>query len=368
MKSGSKATAALSVALIGLFLEQDAKAFFWSKQPKSDLDIQSGMLTASGIVDVFPFEDKSRSLRCSAFHLGDGYVATAGHCFLGAFDCNGARVRWHKSPINSRCQRMLYSNASEAFATKNDFPNDLSVFKVDVAPVDKFYVTSERPFSETISRDNVRIIRAQLRSGRVEASYSNPCELLTGRVTNIFGQPKTPDTALHTCVFDEFAAGSPLIDEASKTLLALHQSASVLPTFDSTTDQTAALKSINFAKTISELDILRIINSQDQPRRDIRIGGFSSEVFSTGIPDKIALKVATLTANNNYGTVSFTAHNGVDSELEIIGADGFRMIFSGPRRAGHEQRFQFRAPVQITLRSAHTGLAPSAWIENILSP
>jgi hypothetical protein len=54
--------------------------------------------------------------------------------------------------------------------------------------------------------------------------------------------------------------------------------------------------------------------------------------------------------------------------IEVTGADGGKMVFSGPRRAGFEQRFQFKAPVSIMLKSAHTGIAPSAWIENIQSP
>jgi hypothetical protein len=358
----------VATSLISLSLTQNAQAFFWKKKPSKNFNAHGESLNALGLVDVYPFEDKSRALRCSAFHLGDGYVATAGHCFLGAFDCNGAKVRWHNSNVISKCERMLYSNASESFTNSNEFSNDLSIFKVDLAPTQKFAVAAERPFSDSLSRDNVRLIRAQLRSGKVEASYSEPCQLVTGRITNIFGQPKTQDTALHTCAFGEFADGSPLIDANTKSLLALHQGTSMLPAFDSTSDETAALKSINFAKTLSELDILRIINDQDRQRSQIRIGGFSSEVFSTGIYEKISMKVATLQAAQNSETVSFIAHNGVDSQLEITAADGSKMIFAGPRRAGYEQRFQFKAPVQIVLKSSHTGIAPSAWIENIQSP
>jgi hypothetical protein len=358
----------IATTLFGILLAPSAEAFFWKKKPKKDLNSHGEILSALGIIDVYPFEDRNRALRCSAFHLGDGYVATAGHCFLGAFDCNGATVRWHNSNVTSKCKKMLYSNASESFARQGEFSNDLSVFKVDLAPVQKFNLTSDRPFSETLTRDNVRLIRAQIRSGKIEATYSEPCQLVTGKITNIFGQPKTQDTAVHTCAFGEFADGSPIIDANSKSLLALHQGTSLLPAFDSTSDASAALKSINFAKTVSELDLLRIINNEDLPRTHIRIGGFSSEVFNTGLYEKIAMKVATLTAPRDAETVSFTAHNGIDSQLEITGADGFKMIFSGPRRAGYEQRFQFKAPVQIILRSAHTGIAPAAWIENIQSP
>ncbi|MBM3381953.1 MAG: hypothetical protein FJY29_05875 [Betaproteobacteria bacterium] len=358
----------IAATLLGIFTSQNAEAFFSKEKQKRDFNSHGEALTALGIVDVYPFEEKHRALRCTAFHLGDGYVATAGHCFLGAQDCNGALVRWHNSNVTSKCQKMLYSNASESFARGNEFSNDLSVFEVDVAPAQKFLVTSERPFSDTLSRENVRLLRAQLRSGKVEASYSETCQLVTGRITNIFGQPKAQDTAVHTCTYGDFADGSPLIDINTKTLLALHQGTSLLPAFDSTSDETAALKSINFAKTISELDILRIINSKDVRRTQIRIGGFSSEVFSTGLYEKISMKVATLNAFPDSETVSFSAHNGIDSQLEISGADGAKMIFAGPRRAGYEQRFQFKAPVQIVLKSAHTGIAPSAWIENIQSP
>lgn len=351
-----------------LFATAEASAASRRKNASDQSGQQVDVSSAVAILDVYPFEEKNRALRCSAFHLGDGYMATSGHCFLGALDCNGAKVRWANSQMVSNCKKVVFSNASESLYRGNEISTDLAVFVVDNAPQAKFFITSGKEADEEFSPHEVHALNVQMRSGRVNGQLTSSCRMITGPITNIFGQPKTPDTAVHDCLMSEFSDGSPIIDAATKALLAIHQGSSVIPAFESPSDSSAKLKSVNYAKTITDLDLIRIINSEDVQPTHLRIGGFSSEVFNTGFYEKISMKIATLEARDNSETISFTAHNGIDSLIEVIGADGGKMVFSGPRRAGFEQRFQFKAPVSIMLKSAHTGIAPSAWIENIQSP
>lgn len=351
-----------------LLTTAEASAASRRKHATEKSNQHANLSSAIAILDVYPFEEKNRALRCTAFHLGDGYMATSGHCFLGAFDCNGAKVRWANSQSVSHCKKVLFSNASEALYRGNEISTDLAIFAVDNPPQAKFSLSSSKASFEQGSSYEVHGLNVKLRSGRPMSQFTNSCQLVTGPITNIFGQPKTLDTAIHDCPMGEFSDGSPILDATTKALLAIHQASSLIPIFESSGDSSAQLKSVNYAKTISDPDIIRIINSEPMHPTNIRIGGFSSEVFNTGFYEKIVMKIATLEARDNSETISFTAHNGIDSLIEVTGADGGKMVFSGPRRAGFEQRFQFKAPVSIMLKSAHTGIAPSAWIENIQSP
>lgn len=363
----SKWTASLSIGLFAL-IHHDADAFWKRRKPARNISATNPIANAVGVLDVYPFEEKNRALRCTAFHLGDGYVATAGHCFLGSRDCNGAKVRWANSGKVSYCNKVHYSFASESFAGAAAFSTDLAVFSVSDAPAEKLDLVNTPEFSDTLSTSTVYFVQAKLRNGKVTAEVGQPCQLTTGRITNIFGQPKTADTASHNCAVDEFSAGTPLINPTTNTLMALHQTSSTIPVYEDSGNSSAGLKMVNYAKLMSDLDLIRITHSDSIPMRNIRIGGFSGEVFATGFYEKISMNVAKIHATRDFDTVSFTAHNGIDSQLEITGADGRKMIFVGPRRAGHEQRFQFKAPVSIVLKSAHTGMAPAAWIEDIQSP
>ena len=357
-----------------------ASIFFWNfsdheafgalkgAKPPRSISRENAVINAVGVVDFYPFENKSRALRCNTFHLGDGYLATAGHCFLGARDCNGATVRWPNVERVSRCTKVVYSYASESVSRGNEISTDLTIFKVDFAPHEKLAFTNTIKTSEEINKNDALYLQAQLKNGRILGQMGGTCQLVTGRITNIFGQPKTPDTAIHDCKVEEFGSGSPIIDPSTNFLLAIHQSSSSVPAFEESSQSTVTLKTINFGKIISDQDVNRIIQNEDNSLQNLRVGGFSSELFNTGFSEKLDLKLATLQAAAGFETVSFIAHNGIDSLLEVAGADGQKIIFSGPRRAGYEQRFQFRAPVSVVLKSSHTGKAPSAWLEDIQSP
>lgn len=322
---------------------------------------------AVGVVDVYFFKNRSYSMRCAATHIGDGLMVTAGHCFLGAYDCNDAVVSWENENYTSRCQYVLYSNASEAYASGREISNDLTIFKVNRYPETRVSLAPGLgQLSTNVSTEAVAISKTQ-NNGAVETTTSAACQIVFGPIVNIFAQPKPSDTARHSCDVSDIASGSPLINAATKQLIAIHQGTSLLPDLESS-PRGATSQKVNYAKVISQLDIQKAISLTDALPREIRIGGFAGEVFNIGISEPLNLKVARLQARVGESTISFGMHNGLDTIVEATDGDGKKMIFAGPRRSGHDQRLRLKAPVLITVTSAQNGIAPLAWIEDIQSP
>lgn len=351
--------------IIGMswLLINDASALGNSKSAPAPTGIDAELTQTVGVLEVFPFEDSKKSLRCTTFHLGDGYMATAGHCFLGAHDCNQALVHWANSDKVSRCTEVIYSFSSESIEKLDASNRDLTIFKVDAAPPQKLKVS--RTHLRNLQAQSLAAtgISIQLKRGRVTSTTSKPCTLITGSATNIFGQPKPNDTVQHNCSVGSYAAGMPIVDATTGELLAIQQSSTLMPALD--TESETYLKEVNFAKTLTEPELSNIIDRNSENLRHLSVGGFAPEVFYSGFRDSLNMKVATLGVENNINSVSFIPHNGVDTEVEILDGEGRKTIISGPRRANLEQRLEFKAPVQISLKSTNIGMAPSLWLEDI---
>jgi hypothetical protein len=375
------------ISLYALIFGFSAKSHADSK--KSNDAIQK----AIGIVDVFLFKDRRLSYRCVATHIGQGVMVTSGHCFLGAYDCNDAKVTWEKENFVSKCQYVIYSNASEAYSNGREISNDLTAFKVDRFPE----ASVQRPLSKAEStllqsmpeqvqnsfyavtkfstdsssmggqRPAVTATNESRASSTTETRSSAPCKLILGPISNIFLQPKPSDTARHTCELSGIASGAPIISASDNRLVAIHQGSSTLPNLESNPSGVVN-EPVHFAKVLADLDFKKITGLPEVLPENIRIGGFAGEVFSTGIDRPVKLKVANLQARLGQSTVSFRVHNGLDSIVEVVSGDGKSMIFGGPRRAGYEQRFQFKAPARVMLTGTRDGVAPLAWLEDIQSP
>lgn len=344
-------------------LISDANASGISNNTPAPAEIDAELTQTVGVLEVFPFEDSKKSVRCTTFHLGDGYMATAGHCFLGAYDCNQALVRWANSDKISQCTRVIYSFASESIKKLDTTNRDLTIFRVDAAPPQKLKVTQTHMRSLQAQSLAATGISVQLKRGRVTSRASKPCTLITGSATNIFGQPKPNDSVQHNCSVGSYSAGTPIVDATTGELLAIQQSSTLMPAID--TESETYLEEVNFAKTLTEHELSSIINKHSTSLRNLSVGGFAPEVFYSGFRDSLNMKVATLGIENNINTVSFIPHNGVDTQVEILDGDGRKTIISGPRRANLEQRLEFKAPVQISLKSTNIGMAPSLWLEDI---
>ncbi|MEY2987567.1 MAG: hypothetical protein RJB13_1088 [Pseudomonadota bacterium] len=348
------------IVIITMFVCGRAKAVPYTPTKSG---IEAELSQAIGIVEIYPFQDERTSLRCTTFHLGDGYMATAGHCFLGSYDCNNAVVRWANSSRVSRCTNVVYSFASESLEKLNSDNRDLTIFQVDTAPEQKLKIGRDSIESMKFEKMSATGLSIEIRRGRITSTTTGPCTLFAGNASTIFGQPKPKDTVQHNCNLGSHAAGTPIIDLMTGELLAIQQSSALLPAIDSHSE--TYVKEIHYAKTLTELELLKIIHSEKTNLRQVSVGGFSQEVFYNGFRDKLNLKVITLGDEPGSQTISFIPHNGIDSEIEIVDGDGLKTRISGPRRANLEQRVQFKAPIRVFLKSSNTGMAPSLWLEDI---
>ncbi|MFZ9520319.1 MAG: trypsin-like peptidase domain-containing protein [Silvanigrellaceae bacterium] len=367
MKNTGRFVFCLAALMISLPAVAGNRSKRGNKQPARDVSGANDSTRAVGVVDVFLFKNREISQRCTATHVGNGLMVTAGHCFLGSWDCNDARVSWENESFTSRCQYIVYSNASESYSNGREISNDLTVFKIDrwpeavvslspgIKPEDKQFATSAVAISKNKS------------SNSTSTKTSAPCNLVFGPVVNIFSQPKPSDTAKHNCELSDISSGSPLINTNTNQLIAIHQGTSLLPDLESSSSDIAT-QLIHYAKIIADIDIQKATSLPDAMPSNIRIGGFAGEVLSTGIKEPLNLRIANVQAKSGQTTVSFSVHNGLDSVIEAVGSDGGKIIFAGPRRAGHEQRFRLKAPVRFNLTSSRGGIAPLAWIEDIQSP
>ncbi|MEY4066266.1 MAG: hypothetical protein RIR26_2474 [Pseudomonadota bacterium] len=358
-------------ATVGLlsFGSQIAFSSSMQKNVRRAIEDDNTIENATGVLDFYAHTNRNKTIRCAAFHIGQNYVATAGHCFLGAMDCNGATVRWSNSSLQAKCVKVVYSNASESFSNGNELSSDLTIFKVDTAPSAKIELAGTSSSATESAVLEAVALPIKIKNGRSGSERTASCRLNVGPTKNIFGQPKAADTATHDCPISENPDGTPLVDARTGHLLAIHQASNQIPVFgEGTTGTESTLKNIQYAKILSHLDMETISRWERTPLTNFRIGGFSTDVFNTGFTEPLALKAVTLPLQDGADTLSFMAHNGLDSTLEVVGADGNRMIFAGPRRAGFEQRFQFKAPVTVIIKSANTGRAPQIWLEDIQAP
>jgi V8-like Glu-specific endopeptidase len=216
---------------------------------------------AVGVVDVFLFKDRKISQRCTATHVGDGLMVTAGHCFMGTYDCNDAKVSWENEDYTSRCQYVLYSNASESYSNGSEISNDLTVFKIDKYPQAKAVLQpAAQPAESSESNFFTEAIAFSKRhSGSTPSTVtSSPCRLVHGPVVNIFSQPKPSDTVRHNCELSDIASGSPLMRLSNNELLAIHQGSSLLPDPDGRASSSDAQK-IHYAKVVTGSDLRRIL-------------------------------------------------------------------------------------------------------------
>jgi hypothetical protein len=363
-----KNTSLLAFCLLLFLISAPAGALEIKKVKRSERkNLNLGPQGAVGVLDVYLFRNKNVSQRCTATHIGNGLMITSGHCFMGAYECNAAKVSWENENFTSRCQYILYSNASESYASGSEISNDLTVFKVDKYPSAAVALSSgSRPTESVLSTEAVALSKRRTGESMITVT-STPCKLIIGPLVNIFSQPKPSDTASHNCELGNIASGSPLMKASGDELIAIHQGTSLLPDPESTA-ATAEAQKVNYAKVFSSADLQKIINLPYALPDNIRIGGFAGEVFSTGVSEPWSFTVAYLQAKAGSSTISFGVHNGLDTLIEATDGDGKKMLFGGPRRAGYDQRFRMKAPVKITITSTQGGIAPLAWLENIQSP
>ena len=172
-----------------------------------------------GLIDAFGLIMLGQDGACSGTHLGNGYVLSAGHCFLDEAnpadqsvsnkDCSTTKVYWgyRGSPATgsakpvvsqiSQCTKIIYAELSKA--------KDFAIFKVDQAPKAKIAISTDN--KRTTSNTKLTIF------GYPQArplEWSQFCSLQNGSAISIGGF-KGASTFVYNCDTEPGNSGSSVI-------------------------------------------------------------------------------------------------------------------------------------------------------------
>lgn len=289
---------------------------------------------AVGLLEVFPFKDKKKSIRCTAFHAGNGYVVTAGHCFLGALACNKAQVWFglHNdfgTRLPSKCTEVVWNRPQER-------DNDIAVFKVDVAPQAAFdlaHVAIPQPAFQLSYSDAFNLLRTE------------NCLIQQGWITDAFGRQRRPHALSTNCASGFYGHGAPLLSRSGQ-VIAVQQAPLFFPSPEGTNKS-----SLTFLSAIDEIS--RHILQNDFPFPNaIRIGGFAPEAFPNAIQDELALNVANIQYETSSGYLAARFSLSPNSTFVISDARGQTLTFSGLQDESMQRSIRLFPPVQIYLHTS----------------
>ncbi len=154
------------------------------------------------------------SMSCTATHIGNGYVLTAGHCFWVGSDlamdlpCDGVTIEWGLRQglapyMKSQCERVVYAQRS----TTSDF----AILKVD--PVPDVAVGVEL-FRTAVAGDSVTIFS---HPEQLPLHWSNVCSIESQL------DPKlAPGTLQHKCDTNPGSSGATIIDVNTNKIVGIH--------------------------------------------------------------------------------------------------------------------------------------------------
>lgn len=145
---------------------------------------------------------------CTAFHVGEGLVATAGHCLprpaanMEETPCHAYSIQWAQSRTESRCLRYK--------AYRYDDEADYALIQVDPAPPAAIEVMGDR--------------REQLaQTQAIVVGFPKDRELSQSGHCNARWSPNTEASKFfHSCDTLPGNSGSPVIDTATAQVIGVH--------------------------------------------------------------------------------------------------------------------------------------------------
>lgn len=154
------------------------------------------------------------SMGCTATHIGNGVVLTAGHCFGAGptrknnFSCAGKTVAWG---FRVDASPYLTTNCTIVYAAQQSRDIDYAIFQVDVAPPVKVdFDASARP-----ALDSTITIFSHPRSRPLE--WSQTCQVKTG-ATGGWGTSMLS----HQCDTDPGSSGATVLDDTTLKVIGIH--------------------------------------------------------------------------------------------------------------------------------------------------
>lgn len=173
------------------------------------------LVNAFGLIDM----------GCTATHIGDGYVLTAGHCFWAGpnlernVDCTGTTIQWGvregATPyMTSQCEKIVAQQLND------DSGNDFAILKVSPVPTAKVGVD----------------LRRRSWAGRRVTIFSHPNTLPLRWSKYCYVQPQSaynpilPAAAMqHKCDTDPGSSGATILDVFTKKVVGIHDGGVLRP-------------------------------------------------------------------------------------------------------------------------------------------
>lgn len=261
---------------------------------------------------------------CTAFHLGQGLVATAGHCLpaptaeVADMPCNAATISWHEGVESSRCLRYL--------AYRFDSEADYALIEVYPAPA------AQLELSETAWAQPDEAVVLGFPIDR-ELSASALCHVGQG------------DAALftHDCDTLPGNSGSPVIDPSSGRVLGVHNGESEVANYGTLL---AALEDIAGWQ--------QQLGAADPLPAELSFGPFGDREE----------KLLTTLGRQADGRLNFVLEIDLEKDcdqLVVIDGRGVRRSFTGHVN----QQLDLPAPVSIVLQTDYSGTSEGVRISHL---
>jgi|GEM_PF-4865109 len=295
---------------------------------------------AVGTLEVFPYADKKKTFRCTAFHIGGGVMATAGHCFLGASACNGARFVSNAQsawpfPRAAQCTEILAS-VSDTLRTGSR-GDDTAYFKVSPVPSDFIDVA----FNATLPQ-NTQNVEPDVRYFSVEGRWKHPSpHSHTGRVDcagarvvneDFFGRPRPLAVVETHCGHSGFNHGAPVFDPGSGNVVGV-----VLGDFRTPTraDVRTHFTSLTEPKALKNLSFTHI-------------GWFAPEAFPRGLDGGLDFVARRFEGS---GSISLAVTQGLLTEVTVEQPDGVSTQFRGAPSFDSVRPRHYELPLTVRVRT-----------------
>lgn len=154
------------------------------------------------------------SMGCTATHIGNGYVLTAGHCFWAPEElvkdqpCADTTIEWG---VREGVTSYLKSTCEKIVAAQRNSKNDFAILKVSPAP-------------------NVAVgveLNRKATAGDIVTIFSHPEELplrwsKTCTVESVLDPKLSPDALQHKCDTNPGSSGATIIDTTTNKVIGIH--------------------------------------------------------------------------------------------------------------------------------------------------
>lgn len=314
---------------------------------------------AVGVVKTYPFANKNQFVSCTTFHIGEGWMVTAGHCFLGMESCQNAVVEFSsykkkqgQPVLKGACQSVLSSRGDDWEISGPH--EDYAIFKTDIVPAQKLDID----FSPAVvtGAHLVTLMYPRPKSGdEYTAILNETCSATKSVATTPQGFILSPRSFEHNCGSAGGAQGAPLISQKTGKVVGIHQGHGIVNVKQLIASN--GLTGLGYAKLTTgsrlKTDVLVALGGRvgSRPRTfdSIVVGGFSQFAFPGAIFDQVSAKVVTLEARNPQvsNQVSFRAITGPETAATIVDGNNSSFTISGTMWDTLLESWSLPAPVTI---------------------